>query len=78
MKKCYYCDKDGIYYNPFIERFYCEEHAKKKMNDYIDELGYYDCNTLKDWFDICLPRNKKLLNCSLDTKTGQIIYGDNE
>ncbi len=78
MKKCYYCNSEGLYYNPILERFYCEKHANKKMNDYINELKYYSCNTLKDWFDVCLPVNKKLRNCSLNTKTGKIIYLDDE
>jgi len=74
MRKCYYCDNEGIYLNPYNDRYYCEKHAISKMNDYIKEYSVEGEDSLRDWFDKKYEHDYNLMNCSLNVKTGEIIY----
>lgn len=70
--KCFYCDNKGIWYNPHEHVYYCKEHARKKMNDYIEEFNRYESDTLKDWFIQIVDDDPNLLDVTLNTKTGEV------
>lgn len=75
--KCFYCDKEAEWYNPYEHTYYCKEHAKKKMCDYSVELKQYESNTLKDWFIKVINEDPTLQNVVLNTETGEISNADN-
>lgn len=70
--KCFYCNNKGIWYNPYEHAYYCKEHARKKMNDYIEEFNRYESDTLKDWFIQIVDDDPNLLDVTLNTKTGEV------
>ena len=75
--KCFYCDKDSEWLNPYNHKYYCKNHALKKMNDYIKEFNQYESNTLKDWFIKVVEDDPSLINITLNTSTGEVINADN-
>ena len=77
MNKCFYCNKQGKWYNPYEHAYYCRIHALKKMNDYINELNQSESSTLKDWFIKVVEPDLNLINVTLDTKTGKVINNAN-